>query len=181
MVRLAILGLVAMLALVAGRSAAAAEFSLYEAAKAGDRERVRQLLADGAEVDLPEHLDTALHAAAMGGSASVAALLLAAGADIERIGMLGTPIHVAATAGAIDVVKLLVAQGADVDAMDMDCGRTALHYAVEAGDEVLLRHLLVAGANPNTTAVTGETPLDIALLNSNSAAVALLRRHGANE
>ena len=126
-------------------SAAAAEFSLHDAARAGDIAQVRHLLASGAEVDLPELIDTPLHVAAAANRVEIALLLIAAGADIERPGVLGTPLHIAATTGSVDVAKVLIANGADVEAFGY--GRTPLTYAAEHGHVDIAVALIAAGAD----------------------------------
>jgi ankyrin repeat protein len=138
MQRLLFLPCVVALALAASTLAVAAEFSLYDAAKGGDVEQVRRLLAEGAEVNLPDPLDTPLHAAAAAGRLEVTELLIAAGANIEIHGFLGTPLHNAAVGGRLEVVELLIAKGADVDAVNA-YGSTPLHLAAEHGHAGLRR------------------------------------------
>jgi ankyrin repeat protein len=138
---LAVLGLAALCPAAATRSG---DFSLYHAAQAGDAAQVSDLLAAGAEVDLPIHIDTPLHAAATAGHADAAALLIDAGANLERFGVLGTPLHVAATAGHIDVVRLLIAKGADLEAITY--GGTPLAYAADQGHADIVAALISAGA-----------------------------------
>ena len=60
-----------------------------------------------------------------------------------------------------------------------DFGRTALHEAVAAGHDEILRALLEAGADPNAACHDGWTPLCEAAKFSRSQAVLLLLEHGA--
>ncbi len=109
----------------AGASEAGLEsVRLLEAARAGDDQRARQLIAAGARVDLRYDRGSPLMNAAMEGHRSTAELLLAAGADSDRaendpdpaapdqIGF--NPLLRAADGGHLDVVRLLVDRGADV-------------------------------------------------------------------
>ena len=61
-----------------------------------------------------------------------------------------------------------------------DFGRTALHEAVAAGHNDILRALLEAGADPNAACHDGWTPLCEAAKFSRSQAVVLLLNHGAS-
>ena len=63
-----------------------------------------------------------------------------------------------------DVILLLLAQKAAVDAFNKE-GNTPLMNAVEDGNEILTRHLIVAKANPSLTSPQNRTAADIALEN----------------
>lgn len=77
-----------------------------------------------------------------------------------------------------DVTRLLLDHQADVHRRDGD-GRTALHYAVDAGGAAVLL-LLEAGADPNAAAADGSTPLHDAVRRMNTGSVATLCRFGAD-
>jgi ankyrin repeat protein len=62
-----------------------------------------------------------------------------------------------------------------------DFGRTALHEAVAAGHDEIMRALLEAGADPNAACHDGWTPLCEAAKFSRSQAVLLLLNHGARQ
>lgn len=91
---------------------------LVEAAFRGQTERVRELLADGADITVRDWREyNALHWAAMGGSAEIVQLLLDHGADIhattgksDRDGL--TALSMAAASDEKEVVRILVAAGA---------------------------------------------------------------------
>ena len=60
-------------------------------------------------------------------------------------------------------------------------GDTLLHQAARGGHLDCLRLLLEAGAKTSARNKYGRTPLDIAELNDNEEAAALLRQHAATE
>lgn len=67
-------------------------------------------------------------------------------------------LHLAVFEGSVDTVLLLLSAGASPNAQDLD-GWTTLHYAArnETGGEVLVRTLLVAGAEADKTTNRGRT------------------------
>jgi ankyrin repeat protein len=117
---------------------------LHVAAREGQTEVVRLLIAAGADVkaldDHPaeefrrQYTDgwTPLHFAAMTGQTAVAAILLDHGADVNAADQRGkgTALHYAAWAGNAELVKLLLARGANRDAKD-EMNRTPLDLAKE--------------------------------------------------
>src|SRR5262245_39904561 len=124
------------------------------AAKAGDCDRLRALLADGIDVNLKhvsqdEPQGTALKNAAENGHLNAVKLLLAADAKAdEKFGCeidQQTALMHAAKAGHVEVAKTLIAAGAAVAAKDC-AGTTVLHYAAEGGHRAMIEFLLRAGA-----------------------------------
>ena len=100
-------------------SIVAAPESVADAAKHGDLDKVRTLLARSADVDTAFGDGmTGLHWAARAGNTEMAELLLAAGADFEATTRIGahTPLHVAAKAGRGPVVEILLEAGSDATA-----------------------------------------------------------------
>ncbi|RZC34589.1 cactus isoform 2 [Asbolus verrucosus] len=65
-----------------------------------------------------------------------------------------TCVHVAAIGGHVDVLRHLVWYGADINAREGRQGYTALHYAIERGDERLAHFLLSECNKLNADAVT---------------------------
>jgi uncharacterized protein len=119
---------------------------LLRAAKAGDAESVKLLLAHGALVDLPNVLGhTPLMAAAGSGRGNVPTrgrskseaqaletvrLLKEAGADVNHRAVDGdAAVHGAAIHGWNEVLKLLASYGANLDVADKD-GMTPIDYAL---------------------------------------------------
>jgi ankyrin repeat protein len=95
---------------------------LADAVLAGDLERVRKLVAEGADV---HGLDTRpqvagangrrpLNWAALNNNTKMIELLLELGADINRQNLSGfTPLHHAVEAEAVEAIELLLSRGAD--------------------------------------------------------------------
>lgn len=153
---------------------------LREAVKANDTEKVKALLAHGADVNAKDDSGwTLLHRAAVQNAKAVAELLLGKGADVNAKDEDGwTPLHVAANNNAKDVAALLLANGADVNAKDED-GWTPLHRAADKNSKEVAALLLAKGADVNAkTKKSGETPLDWAVQKHRYAVAGLLRAHG---
>ena len=81
---------------------------MHTAARAGDLERVKSLLAQGISVNAPDTLGgTALHDASWAGHVSVVELLLGAGADVNARHTEGgsTPLHYAVITNRRELAK----------------------------------------------------------------------------
>ena len=117
-----------------------AELDVFEAAAAGDAERVRTLLAADPSLRDAHAPDgwTPLHAAAAGGAdVGVMRRLLAAGARVDHRQSAGyTALHEVAAIGNADVVRLLLEAGAESDARNGE-GRTPAELARAAGHAAL--------------------------------------------
>ncbi|MBW3564766.1 MAG: ankyrin repeat domain-containing protein [Acidobacteria bacterium] len=139
---------------------------LYEAAAAGETERVAELIEADPESVSASAPDgwTALHLAAFFGHADVVRILLDAGAGIDMVsGAMGnTPLQAATANDQTEVVELLVSRGADVSWAMAEGGFTALHNAAARGNERIVQILLDNGADPSAEASDGRTPIDFA-------------------
>ncbi len=169
-----------------GRARAAvapAPGAVAEAARRGDADSVRGLLAKGADVNGAQGDGmTALHWAAERGDGTLAAALLAAGAKVSVVTRLGgyMPLHLAARAGHGDVARLLVAAKAPVDALSAT-GAAPLHFAAAAGSQAAVAALLDAGAMVDVREPQwGQTPLMFAAAAGRTAVVTLLAGRGAD-
>src|SRR5262245_61344905 len=111
-------------------AAAPSATPVADAAMRGDRDAVRTLLKQGADVGA-SHGDgmTALHWAAERGDADLAEMLVYAGANVSAVTRIGqyTPLHLASKAASAPVVEALLKAGASVAAKTAPSGVTALH------------------------------------------------------
>ena len=120
------------------------------------------------------------------GSLEVAEQLIDLGADVNAQDDNGyTPLIWAATMGQVDVVRLLTAKGADLEKTEVH-GNTALLEAAGmseasllAQSQLIVAHLLDAGADPNSRSKNKSTPLIAAAQRGNTANAKLLIAKGA--
>ena len=163
---------------------AAIEAPVADAARAGDREAVKSLMKEGADVNAPQGDGmTALHWAAERGDIELANILIYGGANVGAVTRIGqyTPLHVAARTGSAAVVKALVAAKADVAAKASPSGVTALHLAATGGDIETITALLDSKAEVNAPENEwGQTPLMFAAAADRTAAVKVLLQRGAD-
>lgn len=156
---------------------------LVDAARKGDMDAVRALLAKGADVNEASGDGmTALHWAAYRGDVMLATALLKAKASLAATTRLGshTPLHVASRNGHGEVVAILTKAGAPVDARTMG-GATALHLAAEGGDTLAIAALLRAKADPNAKEKEwSQTPLMFAAAANRADAITTLLAGGAD-
>jgi uncharacterized protein len=156
---------------------------IVDAARSGDADAVRKLIAQGADVNAAGGDGmTPLHWAAYHGDAALTQALLKAKASVSATTRLGdnTPLHIASRHGHGAVVAALLAGGAKPD-VATSAGATALHLAAAAGDTTAIRALVRAKANVNAKEVEwGQTPLMFAAANDRALAVKALLAAGAD-
>ena len=132
------------------------------AAKSGDIEMMRALVAGGADPKLamPNGSNALLYAAGLGWrNGSPAAPSYDQGTDEE----------------AVEAIRYLLGLGLDIHGTN-DAGDTALHAAVSGrGSETIIAFLVAQGANPESKNKRGQTPLSLATTKGNDAITRLLR------
>ncbi len=148
--------------------------SLSDAARDGDIEAVRRLLASGADVNMEDKNGfTPLHAAAFQGHTECVRLLLAApGIDVNQENENGwTPLVMAVHNGHTECLKLLLsAPGIDVNTTE-----SPLTYAAYNNRTECMRILLkVPGIDVNKANPQGGTPLHAAAYQGHTECVRLL-------
>ncbi len=135
---------------------------LMRAAKSGDIEVVRMLLAAGADAKrtLPN---------------GTTALMLAAGMGWRNGSPLAPSYDQGSDAEAVETLELLLSLGLDLQAAN-EAGDTALHAAVGGrGSEAIVRFLLERGADPLVPNGRQQTPLSMAEARGSDAVKALVR------
>ncbi|GLD69807.1 GA-binding protein subunit beta-2 [Lates japonicus] len=128
---------------------------LLEAARKGQDDEVRNLMANGA----PFTTDWL-------GTAGVSR---DARTKVDR-----TPLHMAAAEGHTVIVELLVRSGADINAKDM-LKMTALHWAAQHGHHGVAETLIKHGADVHALSKFDKTPFDIAVDIQNTELMLLLQ------
>ena len=133
---------------------------LIQAANGGDKEKVENLLSEGAESGYKNaNGETAFTQAAREGHDAIVEILLNKDQDINEKGWNElTAINFAASRGHLGIVKLLGEKGALLDLQDGD-GDTALHNAAaERGGPEVVAELLKLGSDTGIENKKGETP-----------------------
>ena len=157
------------------------DLRLVEAVRAGDRPAVRDLLADGVDVNAvqPDGA-TALHWAAYRDDAETAGLLLAAGAAGAANDLGVTPLYLACENGNAALVRVLLAAGADARAA-LPSGETALMTAARTGSADAVAALVAHGAEVNAReSLEGQTALMWAVAQRHAEVAAVLIDAGAD-
>jgi len=176
---LSILGLVVALSV----GIAAADSPIADAASRGDREAVKALLKNAADVNAAQGDGmTALHWAAMNGDADLAQMLIVAGANVKATTRLGayTPLYLASRHGHGQVIQALIKAGADIKA-GTNNGTSPLMAAAASGELDAVRVLVDAGADVNAKdGVRDQTPLMYAAASNRAAIIELLASKGAD-
>ena len=180
-------GFVTCAALIGALAAATPRFAdspVADAAMRGDIAAVRELLANGADVNAAQGDGmTALHWAAERGDPELAQVLLYAGAAVEPVTRIGgyAPLHIAARTGNTAIAGLLLGAGADAAAPAPGTGASPLHLAAIAGSAPVVSALLDHGADPNAREDRwGQTPLMFAASMNRAGAIQALLDAGAD-
>jgi ankyrin repeat protein len=154
-----------------------------DAAQAGERETVRSLLKDGADVNAAQGDGmTALHWSALSNDVETAEMLLYAGANVRAATRLNahTPLILASRGGHAAMVETLLNAGADKN-QSTGTGATPLMLAAASGSVDAVRVLLERGAAIDATeSRRGETALMFAAASDRAEVVALLLTKGAD-
>ncbi|XP_062897708.1 GA-binding protein subunit beta-2b isoform X1 [Mobula hypostoma] len=154
---------------------------LLEAARKGQDDEVRTLMANGAPFTTDWLGTSPLHLAAQYGHYSTAEVLLRAGVSRDaRTKVDRTPLHMAAAEGHASIVELLIRNNADINAKDM-LKMTALHWAVEHNHREVVEILLKYGADVHALSKFDKNAFDIALDKHNPDLVAMLQEAMQNQ
>jgi ankyrin repeat protein len=174
-----------VLLLLAAFSAAgfAAVAGPADAAERKDKDALRTLLKQRADVNAPQpDGTTALHWAAHWNDAEAVDLLLRAGANAKAVNRYGaTPLSEAVTSGSAAMIDALVRAGADPKTLTTKDGETVLMTASRAGNIDAVKILLQHGADVNAREnYKGQTALMWAAAEHHPEVVKALLANGAD-
>ncbi len=162
---------------------AGSKSAVADAAMHGDKQAVRELVRQKADVNAPQaDGTTALHWAVQANDLEMADLLIQAGAKVSTANVAGAkPLQLAAVNGSSAMIERLIAAGADPSAPLTKSGDTALMLASRTGKVDAVRTLLDRGANVNAHETWGgTTALMWAVSEKHPEVVKLLIEHGAD-
>jgi uncharacterized protein len=167
---------------VASFAASPSDLDLIRAARNQNKDAVRALLKQHADVNTPQgDGSTALHWAAHWDDLDMAVLLLRAGAKVNVANELGvTPLYLACTNGSAPMVEKLLAAGANPNMVAVT-GVSPLMEAAQSGNVDVVQALLAHRANMEATENSaGQTALMWAVADRHPEVVRVLVTHGAN-
>src|SRR3954451_11573475 len=180
---LSICAMVALSLSTLTHAAPAGATAFVEAAMNGNRDAVRALLKDGADVNTTQADGmTALHWAAQKGDVELAKILLYASANLKATTRIGgyTPLLIASKNGDAPMIETLTQAGADANATTTN-GTTPLMLAAAAGKPAAGQALLDHGADVNAKeSVKGETALTFAAAFGRADVIRVLAAKGAD-
>lgn len=166
--------------------------SIQEAAREGNIEHIKTLLAIGTDIDSQTFggdMASALHRASAAGQVETVKFLIENGANVN-IGNEASclPIHYAARKGHAEIVKILLENGAFADPKLGYTNVSSLNIAARWGHIKVVEVLLAHGANVNVNAgkyeyvswSSGDTPLHEAISGGHIDIVMLLIAQGAD-
>src|SRR4051812_3258901 len=157
--------------------------AFVDAAMNGNREAVKTLLKEGADVNTTQADGmTALHWAAQKGDVELAKMLLYASANLKATTRIGgyTPLLIASKNGDAAMIETLTSAGADANAPTTN-GTTPLMLAAAAGKVDAVSALLAHGADVNAKeSVKGETALTFAAAFGRADVIRALAKAGAD-
>ena len=157
--------------------------AFVDAAMNGNRDAVKALLKEGADVNTTQADGmTALHWAAQKGDVELAKVLLYASANLKATTRIGgyTPLLIASRNGDAAMIATLTEAGADANAPTTN-GTTPLMLASAAGKPAAVKALLARGAGVNAReAVKGETALTFAAAFGRADVIRVLAANGAD-
>ena len=160
---------------------ATAPLPLIDAAKNVDREAVRSLLKQGANVNATQaDGTTALHWASYRDDLESADLLIRSGANVNARNDLGaTPLWAACQNGSESMVGRLLTAGANPNAALL-LGETPVMVGARSGSPAVVELLAAKGANVNARAARGQTALMWAVAQKHPEVVKVLLANGAD-
>ena len=122
--------------------------SFVEFARAGQYEKVKTLIEDGADVNMDFYSKTAMHCACENGFIDIVRLLMEHGAKLKvKDSQNNTPLILACANGNLDIVSLILSKSTK-DAKDKQ-NQTALHHAIIGHHLEVIKLLIENGVKTN--------------------------------
>lgn len=176
---------VTVLLAIGGCGNGEAEVSISEAVEKGDLAKVKQLIADGADISASSSTGTPLHLAALNGHTAVARFLIEKGANVDA----------KIEEDTASVLGKIAVKSFTFDSLSMDSriktafGVTPLHLAAYGGHDELVRLLIKKGANVNAVFTLGpdwksqylRNAVEVAEAKKHTKIVELLKEEGAKD
>ena len=169
------------------------ETPLHIAAANSSANMLRLLLEEGADPDVADMRGmSALHHSSVAGRSEAVSLLLDHGANVNAVTCQcgrahdwdcrkdRTPLQLAAQNGHAQIVRLLLEAGSRLNDATRSSRKTALHFAVEYGDEDTVRYLMDCGADLEAQTAASETALQIAIEERHDSIVQMFIDRGVN-
>ena len=159
-----------------------ANLELFSAISSNNIKSVKHAIANGADINSKtKHGLTPLMIAAAAGNVEIANLLAVKEAELNSNYKGWTSLHRAAFYSNIEIVDFLLEMGLNIDVKD-HIGQTPIHWPANYGRLIMVNHLISKGADVNAVAkggaFSGQTPLDAAIKDDQSAVAELLRKNG---
>lgn len=187
-IRLLVSALVTLVAVLAvaptssAQSKSADSIELFRAVRSSNVTALRELIAEGAEVNAPDDQGRFLLGfAAVTDDLQMTRLLLDAGAEVDARSEPGgwTALLVATTSNQPEIARMLIEAGADVEPTTAD-GWSPLRMAARDGLVELVDVLVAAGSDIERRDAGGRRALSYAAAHGNREVVRLLIERGAN-
>ena len=149
---------------------------VFTLARTGSVEQVKEMLKKNpnAFTVVNDNGFSPLLLACYKGNNEVAKLLIDSGGDINLVTKMGTPLMAAIVRGNNEMAQLLIEKKADVNATD-ESGITALIYAVQFQNIVILKLLLQNNADKTHKDKEGKTAFEHAIFSRNEEIINLLK------
>ncbi|MHC4538485.1 MAG: ankyrin repeat domain-containing protein [Planctomycetota bacterium] len=155
---------------------------LHRAARNGQKELVKALIANGADVNVKDNWFTPLFYTFRCGDKELVEFLIDNDADVNaKVRWDRTLLYYAAGRGDKELIELFIEKGADVNVKDRT-GDTPLHNAVKsrtAGKDII-ELLITNGADVNAKNDDGQTPVDVAVRQNRSELAKLVIEKGTD-
>ena len=156
---------------------------VYNAARAGDLDKLKVLVDAGASLDFRGGEDglPVITAAVLSQSVPVVSFLVTTGLDLnEKNNRQFTPAAFAAAEGLMDILKLLKSGGADLSIPVFTDNHTIIIQAIRNNQTEVVDYLIGEGLDVNAVDGDGFSPLFFAVLKGNLAIVESLLEAGAD-